>query len=177
MSDPSPPQPSLSPLVPPTTPPTTPTPGPPVSGGARADTAASTAAAPDPTEGAAAAAANLAQLLIRDPRHTVLVRVRGESMRGAGINPGDLLVVERRPTASAGQVVVAQLRQGLTLKRLVERQGAWWLEAAHPDYPALALGEGRIWGVAVHRIRHLPPASGGPGATASERSGAMEAPR
>jgi phage repressor protein C with HTH and peptisase S24 domain len=183
MSDPSPP---LPPLVLPTPPPTTsptalpapPTPGPPVSGGARADTAATAAAAapaPAPTEGAAAA--NLAQLLIRDPRHTVLVRVRGESMRGAGIHPGDLLVVERRPTASAGQVVVAQLRQGLTLKRLVERQGAWWLEAAHPDYPALALGEGRIWGVAVHRIRHLPPASGGPGATASERPEAMEAPR
>ncbi|MFZ9752788.1 MAG: LexA family protein [Cyanobium sp.] len=161
------------------------TPGPPVSSGARANTAATTATtaaaaaapttAPAPTE--RAAAANLAQLLIRKPRHTVLVRVRGESMRGAGINPGDLLVVERRPTASAGQVVVAQLRQGLTLKRLVERQGAWWLEAAHPDYPALALGEGRIWGVAVHRIRHLPPASGGPGTTATERPGAMEAPQ
>jgi DNA polymerase V len=165
MSDPSPPLSSIAPPV-------APTPGPAVSsGGARAATAAAAAPAGE------AAAANLAQLLIRDPRHTVLVRVRGDSMQGDGINPGDLLVVERRPTARAGQVVVAQLRQGLTLKRLVERQGAWWLEAAHPDYPALALGEGRIWGVAIHRIRHLPPASGGPGATASERPGEMELPR
>jgi SOS-response transcriptional repressor LexA len=112
----------------------------------------------------------------------VLVRVRGDSMQGDGINPGDLLVVERRPTARAGQVVVAQLRQGLTLKRLVERQGAWWLEAAHPDYPALALGEGRIWGVAIHRIRHLPAtsepalpaASGSPRAAAAGWLRAME---
>jgi len=140
-----------------------PMPGAPVSGSARAAA---------PAEGAAAA--NLAQLLIRDPRLSVLVRVRGDSMQGAGINPGDLLVVERRTGARAGQVVVAALREGLTLKRLVERQGAWWLEAAHPDYPALALGQGRIWGVVIHRIRHLPPGDS-PGA-ASGRPEAMEAP-
>jgi DNA polymerase V len=104
------------------------------------------------------ATAGLAQLLIRAPDRTVLVPVRGDSMRGAGICHGDLLLVERRSQAAAGQVVVARLREGLIIKRLVRRHGHWWLVAAHPDYPALELGRGRIWGVAIHRIRRLPPA-------------------
>ncbi|MFM7269905.1 MAG: LexA family protein [Cyanobium sp.] len=109
---------------------------------------------PDPLPG-------LAPLLLRDPRRTVLVRVRGESMREAGIQPGDLLLVERRRRAAAGQLVVALVRGGLTLKRLVRRRDGWWLVAAHPDYPPLALAAGRVWGVAVQRIRHLHPGAEG----------------
>jgi len=106
---------------------------------------------------AAAGAPGLASLLLRDPGRSVLVRVRGDSMRDAGIHHGDLLLVERRRRAAAGQVVVAQLAGGLTLKRLVRRHGRWWLEAAHPDYPPLALAAGRLWGVALQRIRTLHP--------------------
>jgi len=112
----------------------------------------------DPTSTNPAAAgppADLARLLIRDPGHTVLLRVAGASMQGAGIQHGDLLVVDCRRRARAGQVVVALLEGGFTLKRLAWRDGRWWLDAAHPAYPALVLGEGRIWGVALHAIRAL----------------------
>lgn len=108
---------------------------------------------PAPPPPARPAAVCLARLLIQAPRRTVLMRVRGDSMRGAGIRHGDLLLVERRRRAGAGQVVVALLQGGLTLKRLARRRGGWWLEAAHPDYPALALAGGRLWGVALQRIR------------------------
>jgi DNA polymerase V len=104
---------------------------------------------------AAGPPADLARLLIRDPGHTVLLRVAGASMQGAGIHHGDLLVVDCRRRARVGQVVVALVEGGFTLKRLAWRDGHWWLDAAHPAYPALALGEGRIWGVAVHAIRAL----------------------
>lgn len=99
--------------------------------------------------------ADLARLLIRDPEHTVLLRVTGASMQGAGIQHGDLLVVDCRRRARAGEVVVALVEGGFTLKRLAWRDGRWWLDAAHPAYPALALGDGRIWGVALHAIRAL----------------------
>ncbi len=89
-------------------------------------------------------------------------------MRGVGIRHGDLLVIERRRQAVAGQVVVALVQGGLTLKRLVRRRGRWWLEAAHPDYPALELGTGRLWGVAIHRIRMLLPPGPPAGADAME---------
>ncbi|MFM7314805.1 MAG: LexA family protein [Cyanobium sp.] len=105
---------------------------------------------------------DLARLLIRDPERTVLLRVCGESMRGAGIHHGDLLVVERRP-APTGAIVVARLGDRFTLKRLQRRQGRCWLEAAHPAYPPLDLeasgrldgltgAEVELWGVAVHVI-------------------------
>jgi DNA polymerase V len=83
-------------------------------------------------------------------------------MVGAGIRPGDLLVVDRRLQPRPGHVVVALLDGAFTLKRLVRRRGGWWLEAAHPAYPPLpleAVAEARIWGVAVHGIRCLCPPS------------------
>jgi len=98
---------------------------------------------------------DLQHLLIPDPAHTVLLRVGGDSMLGAGILHGDLVVVERHHSPRSGQLVVALLADGFTLKRLVRREERWLLEAAHPAYPALELGEGQIWGVATHAIRHL----------------------
>ena len=99
---------------------------------------------------------SLATQLIRCPASTVLLRVSGESMQGAGISHGDLLIVDRGLEARAGQVVVAWLEGGFTLKRLVRHRGRWRLEAAHPAYPPLELapsGRPQIWGVALHVIR------------------------
>lgn len=116
--------------------------------------------------GAAAADLDLARLLIRDPERSLLLRVCGESMRGAGIHHGDLLVVERDRQAQAGAIVVARLGECFTLKRLQWRQGRCWLEPAHPAYPPLELerlarqqglsaADVQVWGVAVHVIRAL----------------------
>jgi DNA polymerase V len=100
-------------------------------------------------------AIDLQRLLIPDPAHTVLLRVGGDSMVGAGIHHGDLVVVERHHPPRNGQLVVARLADGFTLKRLMRRDRRWLLEAAHPAYPALELGEGELWGVVTHAIRHL----------------------
>ncbi len=114
---------------------------------------------------------DLARLLIRDPEHSLLLRVAGDSMQGAGIRHGDLLVVERCHEARAGTIVVVRFGGQFTLKRLCQSPGRRWLEAAHPDYPPIPLealpdsGDGRtgfaggvdvqLWGVAVHVIRTL----------------------
>ncbi|MEB3199015.1 MAG: S24 family peptidase [Synechococcaceae cyanobacterium] len=100
---------------------------------------------------------DLHRLLIPRPERTLLLRVSGESMLGAGIASGDLLVVERTSLPQAGQIVVALLADGFTLKRLARRGDRWWLEAAHPGYPALPLAHrsDRIFGAVRHVIRHL----------------------
>lgn len=114
---------------------------------------------------------DLHRLLIPHPASTFLLRVSGDSMTGAGIRPGDLLIVDRSVEPRSGRIVVARLGDAFTLKRLVHRRGGWWLEAAHPAYPSLALGtarggategdpagsaaEVRVWGVALHAIRRL----------------------
>ena len=64
------------------------------------------------------------------PRADYLLRVRGMSMRDAGILDGDLLVVHKTPNAESGQIVVARLSDDVTVKRLQRRT----LERlTHPD--------------------------------------------
>ena len=93
------------------------------------------------------------------PGRTLLLRVCGDSLLGAGIRHGDLLVVDRGAAPRSGRIVVALLEGGFTVKRLVRRGALWWLEPANPAYPPLALGgsdDDRLWGVALHVIRSLP---------------------
>lgn len=68
------------------------------------------------------------------PRADYLLRVRGMSMRDAGILDGDLLAVHRTPEARNGQVVVARLDDEVTVKRF-QRQGSHvQLLPENPDY-------------------------------------------
>ena len=93
--------------------------------------------------------------LIERPAATFLLRVRGDSMTGAGIQDGDLLVVDRAREPKSGAIVVAAVDGELTLKRLRREGGRAWLVAEHPDDPPLELrGEMAvvIWGVVAHVV-------------------------
>ncbi len=68
------------------------------------------------------------------PRADYLLRVRGDSMIGAGILDGDLLAVHRTPEARNGQIVVARLEDDVTVKRFRRRGATLVLEAENPDY-------------------------------------------
>ena len=65
------------------------------------------------------------------------LKVRGDSMKDAGILDGDLVVVEPTPSPRAGQVVVALIDGESTLKRLVRVGGKWFLKAENAAYPEL----------------------------------------
>ncbi|CAK6696351.1 LexA repressor [Synechococcus sp. CBW1107] len=122
--------------------------------------AAETVAAgfPSPADDYMEAAIDLNEVLIRHPSSTFFLRVSGDSMIGAGIHHGDLLIVDRSLEPRPGRIVVAVLEGAFTLKRLVRQQGRWLLEAAHPAYPLLELGaadDDRLWGVAIHVIHPL----------------------
>ncbi|MCX5787665.1 MAG: transcriptional repressor LexA [Elusimicrobia bacterium] len=69
-----------------------------------------------------------------------LLRVRGESMTGAGIMEGDLVQVRRQAEARDGELVVALVENDGLVKRLKRRASGWQLESAHPDYPPIAAG-------------------------------------
>lgn len=114
---------------------------------------------PLPGTGVGGRGVDLNEQLNLHPGRSLLLRVCGDSMLGAGIRHGDLLVVDREAVPRPGRIVVALLEGGFTLKRLVRRGPHWWLEAANPAYPPLALGgsdDDRLWGVALHVIRSLP---------------------
>jgi DNA polymerase V len=107
-------------------------------------------------EGDRSTAIDLAALLVRDPRCTLLLRVGGPSMQGAGIEDGDWLVVDCGLAPQPGDVVLARLEDGFTVKRLVRTRAGLALAAAHPAYPLLPLapdGDHQLLGVARHVIR------------------------
>lgn len=95
---------------------------------------------------------SLDERLVEHPETTFVVRVAGESMTGAGIFDGDLLVVDRSLEPRDGDVVVAVLDGELTVKRLLRDAHGWYLHAEHPAYPDFRpdrFGEGLIWGVVL----------------------------
>lgn len=106
---------------------------------------------------------DLNEHLIEHPAATFLVWVSGDSMTGAGIFDGDLLVVDRSVRAAPGHVVVVALDGELTLKRLARRGGRMVLLAENDAYPAIEVGEDAetvIWGVAtsaIHFLAGTPP--------------------
>ena len=68
------------------------------------------------------------------------LRVRGESMTGAGILPGDVVVVRRQPTASSGEIVVALIGDEATVKRLRLRRKRVELHPENPEFEPIVSG-------------------------------------
>ena len=101
---------------------------------------------------------DLNELLIPHPTSTYFVRVEGESMLGAGINPEDVLIVDRSLEPSHNKVVIAFIDGELTLKRLKIVSGKYFLVPDNPKYPAIEIEEWMdmtIWGVATYVIHKL----------------------
>lgn len=75
------------------------------------------------------------------------LRVRGESMIGAGIHDGDKVVVRPQPTAEDGQIVVARIGDEATVKRLSLRHGQVWLLPENPAFDPIDGSEAEIIGI------------------------------
>ena len=92
------------------------------------------------------------------PRADYLLRVRGMSMRDAGILEGDLLAVHRTQEARSGQIVVARLADEVTVKRWRRRGHLVQLEAENPDFKPIEVDLRSeplaVEGVAVGVIRN-----------------------
>lgn len=86
-----------------------------------------------------------------------MLRVRGDSMTGAGILDGDLVVVRRQPDAVDGEIVAALVgAEEATVKRLHRRQGSVVLRSENPAYEDMVFNEGvEILGKVVSVLRRL----------------------
>ncbi len=81
------------------------------------------------------------------------LRVRGDSMIGAGILSGDKVVVRPQPTADDGQIVVARIGDEATVKRLRRRNGEIWLLPENDNYDPIDGSEAEIIGLVKAVIR------------------------
>ena len=102
----------------------------------------------------------LLRMLCPHPEASYLIRVAGNSMIDAGINDGDIIIVDkshRNPTPS--EVAVCELNGEYTLKRFEkDGDGCGWLVPANPDYPRIRITEDdsfSVWGT-VSYIIHKP---------------------
>lgn len=122
---------------------------------------------PSPAEDFVETQLNLHQHVVRHPAATFFVRVSGDSMTGAGIYSGDLLVVDRSLRAKDGDVVVAVVNGEFTVKRLVRgsatfgpvsQGGRWMLLPENPQYKPITMhqwDEWLVWGVVTHCVHQI----------------------
>jgi len=82
---------------------------------------------------------------LRKGQHFAL-RVRGDSMKDAGIMDGDVVVVSHQETAENGEIVVAMVDEAVTLKRFFVEKNRVRLKAENPKYPPLYTQNVRILG-------------------------------
>ena len=95
--------------------------------------------------------------LVRNPAATFFLRAHGDSMTGAGIHDGDLLIVDRAEAAGHNKVVIAALDGELTVKRLLRRNDRV-LAPENPDYAEIDITEHEhvhIWGTVTYAIHKL----------------------
>ena len=101
---------------------------------------------------------DLNELLVRNPAATFFVRTAGDSMRDAGINHGDILVVDRSLKATNGKIIIAIVNGDLTVKRLLRNLTSCQLVAENPDYQPVEITEDtdfNVWGVVTSVIHQF----------------------
>ena len=113
---------------------------------------------PSPAQDYMSESIDLNQELIRHPATTFYARAVGDSMKGCGIDDGDLLVSGKAISPQNGDIVVAYIDGEFTLKKVrLEPDGSClWLIPANDEYPPIKITEENdfiIWGVLTYNIK------------------------
>lgn len=98
------------------------------------------------------------EYLVRNPVSTFFFSVEGDSMEGAQIFDGDILVVDKSVRPRHGHVVIAFVDGERLVKRLFRRGERVALLAENPAYPPLEIGDGMeltIWGVVIGKFKRF----------------------
>lgn len=86
---------------------------------------------------------------------TFLLRVRGDSMVNVGILDGDYILVEQRPTAENGEIVVALVEDGATVKRFFKEDGHYRLQPENDAMDSIIVDEVTILGKMIGLLRFM----------------------
>lgn len=110
---------------------------------------------PSPADDYIERSLDLHELLVEHPAATFFVRVEGDSMKGAGMHSGDILVVDRSLNSQNGKIVVALYNGSFTVKRLKVEEEKIYLIAENPHYPIIEIAaesDFQVWGVVTYVI-------------------------
>ena len=96
--------------------------------------------------------------LTRNPLSTFYIKVSGNSMTGAGIDDGDLLVVDRSLEPADGRIAICLVDGDFTVKRLKVTAEGLFLMPENPDYQPIAITEANqfaLWGLVTYVIKSI----------------------
>jgi len=94
------------------------------------------------------------EYLVPNKEASYILKVKGDSMIDAGIQPGDMVIVERKASYKPGQIVVAMIDEEYTMKYLRKRGSEFYLEPANKKYKPIYPHESfRIEAVVVAVVR------------------------
>lgn len=111
---------------------------------------------PSPADDFIELSIDLNKTLIKNKDTTFFAKVKGHSMKNAGINDGDLLVIDRSLAAQNNKIAVCQIDGEFTVKRVKIEENVIWLIAENEDYSPIKVTEENdfiIWGIVVHSIK------------------------
>lgn len=114
---------------------------------------------PSPAENFVDRSLDLNEYLVSHPAATFFVKVEGDSMIGAGINSGDILIVDRAQEAAHDKIIVAHVNGEFTIKRLKLVNDTIFLMPENPNYRPLQITQEmsfEVWGVVtfvIHDVR------------------------
>ncbi|MDR2102041.1 MAG: transcriptional repressor LexA [Treponema sp.] len=91
--------------------------------------------------------------LMKKGKEYFAVKVRGDSMEGAGIMDGDTAIIEKKSLVPNGEIAVALINEAVTLKRFFKESNRIRLQAENPNYPPIYSRDVRILGQLSHIIR------------------------
>ena len=113
---------------------------------------------PSPATDYMTQAIDLNKELVKHPAATFYGRVAGDSMVDAGVEEGDILVIDRALDAQDGDMAVCFVDGEFTLKHLKFHEGGLTLVPANDRYPCIEIGEGSdfiMWGVVTYVIKRV----------------------
>jgi DNA polymerase V len=113
---------------------------------------------PSPAEDFIDRKLDLNEYLIKNPSATFLVKVNGNSMINAGINDGDILIVDRSLEPKDGKIVIGIINGEFTVKRIFKKGKKFFLQPENEKFKAIEINEDmdfKIWGVVAYTIHKL----------------------
>ena len=96
--------------------------------------------------------------LVKNQESTFYARVSGDSMLGAGIDDGDLLVIDKSLSPENGKIAVCFIDGDFTVKRIVKEKGKLYLKSENKKYEPIEIHEESelvIWGIVQYVIKKL----------------------
>jgi DNA polymerase V len=111
---------------------------------------------PAPTDNYVETELDLNTYLVKHPESTLCVRVKGQSMINAGINSGDMLIVDRVAAPQNNSIVIALVDGEFTVKRITKADGKLFLMPENDSYKPLQITENmkfEVWGVVTYIIK------------------------